>query len=198
MTSTWKNKTSLFEKKYVTRTINGAEWRFYPVSVARLFQLRDTIKSVCTAAAALFGKNSDDFSQQIEKITSGDGEIQRSQTGAIDPALAKLRGQEKRQAIADSIDALLGDQNKLMMGKLLADSLREDFTRNPDDKEIMEFLDTLDLSQLVEMLMGFAEANAKVFGPLGERMRAVIKSKLDELHVAASGEEAQAPSNPAS
>lgn len=198
----WKSKTSLFEKKYVTRQIGEAEWRFYPVSVARLFQLRETIKNICTSASFLFGGSKDDCGQEIEKITSNEGVIERNNIAAIQPDLAALRDRQRREGIAASIDALLGDANKLAIGRLLADSLREEFDRNPKDTEIQEFLDTLDLAQLVEMLMGFAEANAKVFGPLGEKMRVALKAKLGELasavqpNVAEGG--APAPSTPAS
>lgn len=195
--SNWKEKTSLFAKKGITRTIGESEWTFYPVSVARLFQLRETIKNICASAAFLFGSSKDDCGQEIEKITSHEGVIERNNIAAIAPDLAKLRDQQKRDGIGLSIDALLGEQNKLAIGRLLADSLRDNFDRNVPDKEVLEFLDTLDLAQMVEMLMGFAEANAKVFGPLGERMRTAIQSKLGELVAAKTGD-APAPNTPAS
>jgi len=198
--SGWRAKTSLFEKKYVERQIGEATWRFYPVSVARLFQLRETIKTICGSASALFGSNKDDCGQQIEKITSNDGEIQRTNVEAIQPALAELRAKQRREGIRESIDSLLSDQNKLAIGRLLADSLREEFPRNPKDEEIVEFIDGLDLGQMVEMLMGFAAANAKVFGPVGEKMRGALQSKLDELvqSGARNAADPAAPNTPAS
>jgi len=197
--SGWRSKTSLFEKKYVEKKIGDAQWRFYPTRVSRLFQLRETIKAVTEACSVLFSKNTDDYGQTVEKVSSEQGVIERQSTEATTVELAKLRAAQKRAAMAEAVEALLGDQTKLQLGKLLADSLRDEFSSDVKDTEIIEFLDSLDLAQLVEMLMGFAEANAKVFGPVGEKVRAALQTKLTLLvGGAGSGDDAPAPSNPAS
>lgn len=197
--SAWRKKTSLFEPKFIDKEIGGATWRFYPVSVSRLFQLRETIKAVSEACSVLFSKNTDDYEQSVEKITSDQGVIERQSTGAMSPELAKLRASQKRAAVAEAIEALMSDQNKLALGRLLADSLRDDIARDADDAEITEFMDSLDLAQLIEMFLAFGEANAKVFGPLGEKMRATFTTKLRELvGDVQRGAEPEAPSNPAS
>lgn len=178
----WKNKSNVFAKKFVSRQIGESEWRFYPVSVGRIFELRETIKDIFTAASALFASNKDDVAQEIENITQGkDNQIQRTNISAISVELATLRDKQRKDSIASAVEALLSERNKIMLGRLLADSLREEFERDVKEEEIKQFMDTLDLGTLVEFLMGFIEANAKVFGPLGERVRATVQSKLAEL-----------------
>lgn len=197
--SNWKNKTNVFAKKFVARQIGDTTWNFYPVSVGRIFELRETISSLFTAASALFASNKDDVGQEIEKITQQGGEIQRTNISAISVELATLRDKQRKESIAAAVEALLSDNNRLMLGRLIADSLREEFDRNAPDKEISDFMDALDLGTLIEFLMGFVETNAKVFGPLGERLRATVQSKLSALapeSPAASASEAQ--SQPAS
>ena len=177
----WKNKTNVFAKKFVSRQIGEATWNFYPVSVGRVFELRETIKDLFTSMSALFASNKDDVGQEIEKITQAGGEIQRTNISAISVELAMLRDKQRKESIGAAIEALLSERNKIMLGRLLADSLREEFSRDCPDDEIKSFMSELDLGTLVEFLMGFVEANAKVFGPLGERVRATVQSKLAEL-----------------
>jgi hypothetical protein len=176
--STWKSKTGVFARKSVERTIGDTTWNFYPVSVGRLFELRDTIKDIFSAATALFTKNGDDVAQEIERIRQGDGTIERTNIAAITPEMAKFRDEQKKSSVQAAVEALLCERNKLMIGKLLADSLRDDFDRNVKEDEIKEFMEALDLASLVQFLIGFAEANAKVFGPVGEKIRAAIGNKL--------------------
>lgn len=196
--SGWRHKTSLFEKKFVERTIGATSWRFYPTRVSRLFQLRDTIKTVTEACAVLFAKNTDDYGQTVEKVSSNEGVIERQSTEATTPELAKLRSSQKRAAVSEAVEALLGDSTKLQIGKLLADSLRDDFASDVTDAEVNEFVESLDLAQLVEFLMGFAEANAKVFGPVGEKMRSALQTKFKLLVGGAEKDGDPAPSTPAS
>lgn len=176
--STWKSKTGVFARKSVERTIGDTTWNFYPVSVGRLFELRETIKDIFTAATALFTKNGDDVGQEIERIRQGDGTIERTNIAALTPEMAKFRDEQKKASVSAAVEALLCERNKLMIGKLLADSLRDDFDRNVKEDEIKDFMETLDISTLIQFLMGFAEANAKVFGPVGEKIRAAIGNKL--------------------
>lgn len=178
MASTWKSKTSVFERKFISKMIGNNTWNFYPVSVGRIFELRETIKDIFMAATALFSKNKDDVGQQIERIQQGESTIDRTNIDGLSPQMAEMCDKQKKQAVADAVESLLSERNKLMIGKLLADSLRDEFERNPSDTEINEFIGTLDLASLVEFLMGMAEANAKVFGPVGERIRDAIGSKL--------------------
>lgn len=195
--SGWRKKTSLFEAKFIEKKIGDQTWRFYPVSVSRLFQLRTTIKAVSEACSVLFAKNTDDYEQSVEKITSEQGVIERQSTGAMTVELAKLRASQKRAAVAEAIEALMSDENKVALGRLLADSLRDDIDRDASDDEITEFMDSMDLGQLIEMFLAFGEANAKVFGPLGEKMRAAFTTKLTQL-VGSAESGVPAPSNPAS
>lgn len=193
--SNWKTKTSVFARKSVTREINGTSWNFYPVSLNRVFGLRGTITNITAAMSSLFAKNGDDVGQEIERIRQPEGTIERTKIDGITPQLADLRSKQRRDAIRESVEALLGTENKLAIGRLLADSLREDFAQDCPDAEIEGFMAELDLSDLIEFIMGFAEANAKVFGPLGERMKAELRSRLEGLR---SVEGQPAPGTPES
>lgn len=197
----WKDKLGVYSKKSVTREINGVSWEFHPVSVSKLFELKETIKALFSAFAGLFGKNGDDTAQEVERITQEGGTIERTNVGAISPELAAYRDKQRAQTVSASIEALLSDSNKLTIGRLLCDSLRNDFERDCPDAEVLAFIKELDIAQMIEMILGFAEANAKVFGPLGQRMKAKMESKLrlltDQPEASAS-ERAPAPSTPQS
>lgn len=193
--SNWKKKTGLFERKFVSRQIGGQTWNFYPVSVARIFELRTTIHDLFVSVSALFAKNADDVGQEIERITQGSDKIERTHIAAISPDLASLRSTQRAEAIGKSVNALFSETNKMALGRLLCDSLREEFEPTCPDDEVRSFLNDLDLPTLVEFLMGFAEANIKVFGPVGEKMRAALKTKLEGLASVAQGENDPAPDN---
>lgn len=196
----WKEKLSVFERKYVVKEIGNTTWHFYPISLGRMFELKKTIKEVFGATAVLLGKRGDDVTQEIENIKQGDSTISRTNIGAISPELAKMRDDQKRTGIEAAIESLLSEHNKLTLGRMLTDSLREDFARDVQDPEITTFIATLDLDMTVQMVMGLVEANAKVFGPLGQRAKSAIEKKLGELPLGDGDEPVQSapqPSTPA-
>ncbi len=196
----WKEKLSVFERKYVVKEIGNTTWHFYPISLARMFELKKTIKEVFGATSVLLGKRGDDVTQEIENIKQGESTISRTNIGAISPELAKLRDEQKRTGIEGAIESLLSEHNKLTLGRMLTDSLRENFARDVPDGEITDFLSMLDLDMTVQMVMGLVEANAKVFGPLGQRAKSAIEKKLGELPLgdgAAPVQSAPQPSTPA-
>lgn len=196
----WKEKLSVFERKYVVKEIGNTTWHFYPISLGRMFELKKTIKEVFGATAVLLGKRGDDVTQEIENIKQGESTISRTNIGAISPELAKMRDDQKRTGIEAAIESLLSEHNKLTLGRMLTDSLREDFARDVQDPEITTFIATLDLDMTVQMVMGLVEANAKVFGPLGQRAKSAIEKKLGELPLGDGDEPVQSapqPSTPA-
>jgi hypothetical protein len=185
----WKQKLGVLGDKGVVREINGKDWKFYPVSVGKLFALRSTISDIVGAFATLFGKDDGDTSQEHEKIIQGEGggTITRTSVGAISPELAKLRTQQREAGARSAVEALMSDKNKLAIARLLADSLRDDFERDAPDEEVTAFFDELDISDLYEMVMGFVAANTKVFGPLADRIKATLSKKLLELQSVDAG-----------
>lgn len=191
----WKDKLSVYDRKFVARTIGGTTWNFYPISFGRMFELKRTIKEVFGAMAIFFGKHGDDVGQEVENIKQGDSTISRTSITATTPEMAKLRDDQRRNGIESAVETLMSDNNRDMLGRLLADSLREDFDRDVPAKEINDFMAQLDLGQLVEFMQGFMEANAKVFGPLGLRAKSAIEAKLNELQPQAVAS-ATAPSAP--
>lgn len=178
--SNWKDKLNLFSRKSTARTIGGQEWNFYPVSVSAMFQMRSTILPVVEAFSVLFARNNSDVKQQIEEIKSvSEGTITRTEIDGIELTLAQFRAKQRREALEKAVNAILDETSKLAVGRLLVDSLRDDFPARPvPEAEVKGFVESLDMAQLVEFLMGFAAANAEVFGPLGRGAVQAAQSKL--------------------
>lgn len=196
--SNWKDKINLFSRQATTRTIGGQEWRFHPVSVSTMFQMRQTVIPIVDALSVLFARNNTDVKQSIEAIRSvSEGTIERTDIEGIDVTLAQFRAKQKREALEKAVNCILAEESKLAIGKMLVDSLRDDFpTRPTPETEIKAFVDALDLAAFVEMLMGFCAANAEVFGPLGrkavEAAQQKVRKAIEEQQ--AEGGEDRAPS----
>ena len=76
------------------------------------------------------------------------------------------------------MNAFLLQNGHLAIGMLVADSLRNDFERPVKEADVQEFLNSIDIASLFEFVLGVLDANAKVFGPLGEQIRAAITAKV--------------------
>jgi hypothetical protein len=119
-----------------------------------------------------------------------DSSVDKITVEAVTPQIADHRRKERDQAIDELLDGLTNERNKLLFGALLMDSMRDDFPykKSRPPAEIEEFLfgdgqsyDGLDAPMLVEMVLGWLKANAKVFGKAGEKVAGLVKGKLGAL-----------------
>ncbi len=173
---------SFLSSRFVERDIDGQLHRFYPVSVRAVFKLRDISKPISKAIQALLTGN-DDTSRESVKMTDKERNYQeRVVVSAINPELARLRHQQKQDAIETLINGLLSEESSFVLADLIMDSMREaGFPKNPTIQQKAEFVNGTSATAMVEMAKGLAEANKELFRPLAlwlESMRVTLKSKL--------------------
>jgi hypothetical protein len=177
----WKENFSFLSKNsdFIEMEVKGQTLRFYTLSVAALFSLRAMAEPLAKLLTALFRDRSKDVAQ--EQIR--DGERLETRIQAIDPELARQLDSERRKAIEGLILLLTNQDTASSLGMLLFDSLRDLRPENYGRREALEFIRSLDLETLKQMLRGLAKANEGVLGPLAEELRTKVVglSEADEL-----------------
>lgn len=179
-----KQKFSLLKRNTETREIAGQTFTFYPISVRMLFELRSNMEPLMKGLKALFSKTPAEGTQTVEETRdpmTGQVLARTTHLGAPDVAVLKARAEEQDKAMREAVEAVLGEKNRLMIGRVLADALRDEEIRT--DAEVQEFITdpAFDLPILVEFLGGFFAVNTKVFGPFAQRVRDLIREKLATL-----------------
>lgn len=173
----WKtNPAFVGGTTYEESEVNGTELKFYPISVNVMFKLRRIAAPLAKAISTLFQPDDKDLTV-IERTFSDDGEGGKGKEliqEAISPQLAKLRQESRASAITDLIEAVTDERNALVIGRVIVDSLRDDFPRKMKDSDVQDFVSKLEAPRLVELLKGVMAANGKVLGPLEDR---VLKAK---------------------
>lgn len=184
----WKNRGSFRDKHFVEHEVSGETLRFYPNRIALLQDLAELSKPIGAAIAGLFADRSGDASQVEKVMVQSDTTIKESTFQAVSAEVLTLRARERDAAIASLLDAVSNPKNRLLLGRLLMDSLREEFPyvigeRKPADVE--RFLyggedgsEPLDLPELAAMVGGWIKANAKQFGKVGEEIAARVNARL--------------------
>lgn len=180
----FKQKFALLKRNTETREIAGQTFTFYPISVRMLFELKTSMEPLLKGLRVIFNKQTNEGTQTVEETRdpmTGQVLSRVTHLGAPDVGVLKARAEESEKNMRDAVEAVLGDANRLLLGRVLADSLRDEGIRT--DAEIAEFIQdpAFDLPLLVEFLNGFLAVNAKVFGPLAERVRSVVREKLSDL-----------------
>lgn len=177
-----KQKLSLMKRKTVTKVINDQSWTFTPVSLLLLYELRTCLEPVTVAIQTLMAKSEDrdrDGTQTVEKVTRPDGSEETvTHLGSTNIDLARFRADRADKATKDALNAILGQESRLALARILADSLRSNLERPMTDDEALEFFGEIDLPLALEFLAGFLEVNASVFAPFGQRVLGALKEKV--------------------
>lgn len=178
----WKEKAKGFlVPKLEEHEVNGQKQNFYPLSTRILFRLRGLTGPLAAALGTLFESGDRDqgtIHREFDSSESADseGRAYESQVLPISAELAILRTEAREKSIRQLVDAVTDTKNKIIIGLIVCDSMRDVFDRDMDDDSVSSFVDDPDLTMdiLVEMLTGVAKANKKVFGPLGGKVSAAL------------------------
>lgn len=203
----WKDRFTFRERHHVEHEVCGTSLRFFPNRVGLLHDLAEVSKPVASALAALFTDRSGD-SGTVEKLSQqGDVIVKESTYEATSPEVIQLRARERDAAVAALLGAVADPRNRLLLGRLLMDSLREEFPYHVDRPapEVEEFLygskdgpyQGLDVPALTAMIGGWIKANAKQFGRVGEQIAAEIEGRIGGARVSPnrpSGSPSETPS----
>ncbi len=198
----WKRKLSFLSPSSTPFEVCGEEINFYPISGRLLFKLKTIARPLAQGLTVLFdGKIAEQGSVQRDvtypAVTEPDGTVIPEQKGTetqimpISPELYEARTRQKEIAINNLVDALSKEENTLLIAEIIFDSCRDVFPRKPEKQDLEEFLEEhTDFSNLGQFLMGVAQANVKVFGPLGERVSKAFEEKLGGPNVPQESEPA--------
>lgn len=200
--ASWKDRFAYNSKSAVEHEVNGHKLRFYPNRIGLLTELAEISKPIAHALATLFGDERGDATSISESykdkprkdlktgIETAESVVDKITVEAVTAEVANHRRGERNQAIDELLDGLTNERNRILFGRLLMDSLRDDFPYKKDrpPPEVEEFLfgdneeyTGLDAPILVEMVTGWLKANAKVFGSTGEKVVGLVKGKLSAL-----------------
>lgn len=174
-----REKLSLLTRKAIDREIGGQMFTFYPISLGALADLRTVGIPIFKMVKSFFSRGSLNGAQTVDNVKTADGAMQ-STTHMAEPSieLVRLKIEQEEKLLTDVVQALLGDETRMMLGRLLADSLREEFGPKPKADEVKAFIDEVELPVLVDMLGAFLEVNTSVFGPLAPKVREMVQERI--------------------
>ena len=184
-----KSKFTARSRKSVQRTVDGVELNFYPNQVLILQDLQTLSGPLSKALGILFRDQRNDVATRERKMPGerkGE-EMQEWSSEAVDVNLAELRDQQTAESIEAVIGLLTQPATRLVVGKAIMDSLRDEFPRQhggPDMPAVEKFLDgdeeedALTIPQLTQLVVGWVSANAMVFGELGKQVVGLMENKL--------------------
>jgi len=202
MATSWKDRFTYSSKSAVEHEVNGHKLRFYPNRIGLLTELAEISKPIAHALGTLFGDGRGDSTSISETFTDkpkkdlktgfeqAESKVDKITVQAVSPEVAEHRRKERNDAIDELLDGMTNARNRILIGKLLMDSLRDEFPYKKDRAaaEVEEFLDGdgenyegLDTPMIVQMIVGWLKANAKVFGSAGEKMVDLVKGRLGAL-----------------
>lgn len=204
----WKNRMTFRGKRHVEHEVEGQTFNFYPNRIALLQEAAELSQPVAEALMTLMHgpKESDNGSKFTRQ---NDGDFSREDTEVEPPSVELLEYRRKERADAlSAIFGALGDKrSRLMLGKLLMDSLRDEFKFDQERStgEVEEFLygdgdqyEGIDTPTLMAFLSGWMKANARVFGKSGESLVGLVRKKLDNLQDVSLSEEGPTETVPTS
>ena len=180
-----KNPAFIGGTNFEEREVNGEMLRFHPISAGLMFRLRRLAVPIARALSTLSQKHTTDTTV-VNRQFEDDGDGGRGAeviNEALSPQLAKLRTQQRADAMQELVEAVTDESNKLLVGQVIIDSLRDSVPRDAAKKtaEIQEFMDSLDLTTLVSLLKGVASANSEVLGPLEDQVRGIVVPRTKEM-----------------
>jgi hypothetical protein len=170
---------SFLTPKFVEHEVNDETLNFYPVSISTAFQIKEVLKPLARSLSlAMINTDGD---RGYTDTRSEDGFVQTI-VNPVSPEMAELRSKQKESAILDAIEALTERRSVTAIGRLIMDSLRDEFHgKKQEQKDVDLFMDSVDTTTLIQLLTGVAKANKRLFGPFGERIGEMIKVTMGSL-----------------
>ncbi len=176
-------KFSFLAPRFEKAKVGDKELKFFAVSTRTLFKLKTLAGPIAQSLVTIMSGKSQDVkrsSRDFHDPTTGD---MGSET-TIDPIsvnIIKIRDNQRAEAITQLVNAIADDENRYIIGELICDSLREEFTDRPVKEDVIrEFMDDEDMSlpALVEIMGGVIAANKGAFGPLAGPLAAKLKAAV--------------------
>lgn len=170
----WKDTFTFLTPTFIEHEVQGQKLHFYPISVKFIFELKALGKPLAKALSTIFSNSENATAndtgattQVVENTREGFKET-KTVMDPIGVDIAILRDSQKREAFEEAFEAFSNQDNGMLIGRMLMDSLRDHFSdeERKDRNEALKFIQSLNFLSLRDVLMGFIKANAKVLGPL--------------------------------
>jgi hypothetical protein len=169
--------TPFFTQNSVLRTIGDRQYRFYPIGIKTTFKLKSVAKQLGKAFATFTTSTDRDSHVQESVLTREDGSQRVAEDWGITPEMASLRLEQQTEAISDLIEAFAKEEHMAILAEIIMSSLRdEDF----DGARPEQFLDSITLDILPDLLFGVVEANKGVLGPLSKMLQTKMQQNPSE------------------
>lgn len=168
----------------------GKKVDFYPVSFRCVMMLKKIAPKLSKMLSVVFSDKSKDFGQTNKTHMSDEGNPISSEVyiDAISTETAKARTAQLDSAIHGLLDFLLSDEASNILVAWIWSSTRMSQSNKKEPKtyeEVQEFLEEIDLEQMIALLKCVFEANKGVLGPFsgslakyGDAAREKIESSL--------------------
>lgn len=154
--------------RFIERDVNGKTIRFYAISPFTLGKVRKPLSKLVRAISVVMSGGKEDRGHVVEDFGEGESFAGRRFTqNPINPDLAKIRTEQRAEALEEAVSTLLDDQHRIAVAELIAGSMRDDFERRPKAQDLEDFMEQVDLPTLVELVTGVFASNTKVFGDFG-------------------------------
>jgi len=162
----------IFSPKGVKHEVEGEELTFYPITLGKLKEIKETASSLAQAIASIMfqDKVSETLSSSTYKEDKKTGSFENDTQQEASIAILEHKDKERKSAIHNIITILLDESNFTILGDLLVHSLRDKFPADMKKGEILEFVQVTPLPALKDMVIGIVKANMKALGPLAERI----------------------------
>ena len=180
----WQDKLSCFSPNYIEHTVVGQKLHFYPVSVGMAFKLRTIGRPLAKSLTVLFSSNDNDHgTKDIQVQNDQGGQDRQIIIEPITDGLARIRHDQKIEAVDSLIEALTSDENAKVMADIFMDSLREEFPpEKPNERPPgLEFMAKMPIAVLGGMSIGVMQANKDVFGPLTEKVAQAASAAVEKV-----------------
>lgn len=175
-------KLGALRKKKTPREIDGAEFNFYPVRVARILtgDLKDILGPISDAVQIMLQPRRQDI-EVLEEVTP-DGTIARAHKPPSTEMVA-YRTQQRQSTMKGAMAVLFADDTRYKIARIIMDSLRDECPADPSDEDIKAFIDheSMDISTFAEFVKGFLAANTAIFGDLGNRIRERVAKVMKRM-----------------
>ena len=176
------NKLGALRKKKTPREIDGAEFNFYPVRVARILtgDLKEILGPISDAIQVLLQPRNLDI-EVLEEVAP-DGTVARAHKPAS-PEMVAYRTEQRQNTMKGAMAALFADETRYKITRIIMDSLRDDCPANPSEEEVKQFADheRMDIGTFTEFVRGFLAANTAIFGDLGNRIRERVAKVMKRM-----------------
>ncbi len=162
---------------FVEREIAGRTFKFYPSSVRVAARMANTLSELSGHVSVLMTNTQRDTGSVHEEVSDADGmTVKKTSVQPINPDLAEKRVDARAKAVKAAMAQLTSSTNRMILGELLMDSLRDDFDRGAkrETADVQELVDGMEIPILIEFLGGLVAANSKVFGDLGNSLKAAL------------------------